>query len=107
MKLVDLKISKKEKKKMTETIGIDDSKYPWGLRLNFDNEMVDKIPMLKNVQAGQDISGMIKGKVVEISVNDSENGGKRHRVEIQVQKIGFNDKSSYDDSFDEATKKGK
>ena len=97
-KLVDLKLPKKTKaqlkKEMEPTIGIEDrEKYPWGAKLNFDKEQIEKIKGLQSVAGGEKVEIRAIGKVVEVRITDAEEGRKRHNVEIQVQKIAITPKA--------------
>ena len=109
MKMVDLKRPKKTKKQMEkESVplnGPDEDLYPWGLRLNFDKAEIDKIPALKGIPAGGQVKVTAIGKVVEVSITDRTNNNKRHRVEIQLHKVGIEDQSKTKEAiFEEAIK---
>jgi hypothetical protein len=108
MKLVDLKRPKKTKKQLnTEVVPMDASEdlYPYGLRINFDKAEIDKIQALKGIPAGAQVKVSAIGKVVEVSITDRTNNNKRHRVEIQLHKVGIEDQSKTKEAiFEEAIK---
>lgn len=88
--MIDLKIPKKTKKEREkEMIGYysNEDKYPWGTRLDFNKEEIDKIKALKTAKAGDKVSISAIGKITRVEVTDAENGRSRHQVQIQVQKI--------------------
>ena len=109
MKLVDLKRPKKTKKELGKdsvpSTGPDEDQYPWGLRLNFDKAEIDKIKALKGIPAGAKVKVTAIGKVVEVSITDRTNNNNRHRVEIQLQKVGIEDQSKTKEAiFEDAIK---
>lgn len=110
MKLVDMKIPKKTKAQRKaemspSTIGGDQEQYPWGLRLNFNSKEIEKLPALKKAVAGARVKIAAIAKVIEVRITDAEKGRKRHNIELQIQKIGFEDRSKTKEQiFDEAIK---
>ena len=103
MKLISLRLTKTEKKETVEACSPSNSPdYPYGTRLSFETEQIEKIPALSKVQAGDMISGGYEAKVTEVRITDRDKDKKRHTVEIQIQKIGIVNKESYEDAFNEA-----
>ncbi|KKN75056.1 hypothetical protein LCGC14_0384300 [marine sediment metagenome] len=96
MKMIDLKWTKAEIKKRnkptTERI-LEGETYPWGLKVHFEKEAVDKMDSLKKVKVGAMVDIHAIGKVVEVSITDRDKSKKRHRVEIQLQQVGIHDRS--------------
>ena len=83
----------------------DREEYPWGLRLRFEKEQTDKIPVFKTIAAGSKVKVQCIGKVVEVRTTDAEKGRDRHSVEIQIQKVGIEDQSkTKEEIFNEAIK---
>jgi len=67
----------------------DNEKFPWGLRVSFDSESVDKIKALQNVKAGDMVKLMSEAKVVEVSLRDTMKEGEKQRVELQLEMVGI------------------
>lgn len=86
MKLVDMKLKKRSTKDSLPE-PYDGEKYPYGMKLSFDKEQIDKMPELKNVQAGAMVDLMAVGKVTEVRITERRDNS-RHSVEIQIQQIG-------------------
>lgn len=111
IKLVSMKLPEKTKKQLKEeqaVPGLDSEgreQYPYGLRLTLnEKEQIEKLGLQK-LEAGAMVDIRAVGKVVEVSVTNTDKKKKDYqRVEIQIQKIGIADKSSYSQSFEEATK---
>lgn len=104
--MIDLKIPKKTKKERDkEMIGSypNEDQYPWGARLDFNKEEIDKIKALKTAKAGDKVSISAIGKITRVEVTDAENGRSRHQVQIQVQKIEIsnNDPGDEQKAFEE------
>jgi len=96
MKLFDIKRPKKTKKEMeaeTRPIEVgDQERYPYGSRLDFQKEEIEKIPFLQDAKADAKVKIVAEAFVKEVAVTDvSEKSGRRprHRVEIQIEKIGI------------------
>jgi hypothetical protein len=95
MKLIDMKMPKKTKEELKEmdmpsTIGSEQDAYPYGLNISFEKESIDKIPFLQSVEANTPILIQATGFIKEVSIQDTaEKGRSRHRVEIQLQKVGI------------------
>ena len=109
IKLVSMKLPKKTKKQLKDEcvpcdVG-DRERYPYGLRLSLnEKEQIEKLG-LQNLEAGAMVDIQAVGKVVEVSVTNTDTKKKDYRrLEIQIHKIGIADKSSYDQSFEEATR---
>lgn len=101
MDLVDIKRPKKTEKeiKKEQTIGypMNEERYPYGTCLTFEKEEIEKIDVLKEIKAAETVEISAIGFVKEVAITDtSEKSGerKRHRVEIQIQKIGFSIKKN-------------
>ena len=83
-------------------------RYPWGTRLEFEKEEIDKIPFLQTVKSDAEINIKATGFIKEVSVTDvSKKSGRRarHRIEIQIEKVGFEDKNSFKEGFEEEAEK--
>lgn len=85
--LVNLKLSKKEKKDLNEVgpASSEGPNYPWGTRLQFEDDIVEKLGLGKlSVGDKVEITGV--GEVTEISQRESGKS-KSRRVEIQIQRV--------------------
>lgn len=102
--MIDLKLSKTDKKKAKEVplLGED---YPYGTRLRFENETIQKIPALQDVKAGTVFTIKAIGKVTEVrEVRITDNADKKknyENVEIQVQKIEIGNADEAEEAFKE------
>lgn len=106
-KLIDMKLPKRKKDKGEEVpiSTIDREEYPYGLKMRFEKEQIDKIDSLQKIEAGAKVSIYATGKVIEVSVNDAAEGRKRHTVTIQIQEVEVANKAGFKESFKEATEK--
>lgn len=80
--MISLKISKKDDKEEIEmpvNVGAMGNRYPWGTRINLDQDSLDKLGIVKLPTVGDKI--MIEGKCEVISVRQSEDGKS---VELQI-----------------------
>lgn len=90
MAMKDLKISKKEAKEKSEamaTIGSSDQeRYPYGLRLDLNNDTLDKLGIDKLPTVGTVLLFEAKAKVVGSRQSATE-GSENRSVELQITHI--------------------
>jgi len=90
MNLVDIKLPKKTKEELKKE-GMpstdDQEQWPYGLRLDFEKEQVDKMASLKNLNVGDKVLVQGEGSVVEVRMSERQGGEDRHSVCIQIEKV--------------------
>ena len=84
--LVDLRRSKKER---TAIESSESEPYPYGTRINFDQEEVAKLG-IESLKAGQQVDLVATGTVTSVNVREEENGKKSHDISIQIKKAKIN-----------------
>ena len=95
MKMIDLKT----KVDQSVPVNTEPPRYPYGMRLTFEGDLLEQMKGMENYKIGENIKIEGLGEVVSISKNDMGT-----RVEIQIQQVGISSKESFDESFDEAAK---
>jgi len=88
--MVDLKLPKKKKEelvKVTEAPEKIQDRYPWGTRITFENETIEKFPHLKNCSVGEKVNIKGVGEIISVRSNQEMDGDKKFTVEIQLQKV--------------------
>jgi len=93
--LIDVKLPKKTKEELKEEMGMgmpepstkDQEQWPYGLKLDFEKEEVDKIPSLKSLNVGDKVSIQAEASVIEVRVSERQGGEDRHNVCIQIEKV--------------------
>lgn len=91
MKLVDMKLPKKTKSELAGTVQpskVEQDRWPYGLKLSFESEQMDKLPQLEKMKIGESVSVSGTGEVTSIRMNERTGGKKEYSVEVQIQKIG-------------------
>lgn len=109
MKVIDLrlpKLSKEETAKMEEPTSAASDSYPYGFRLTFESEQVEKLPEMQKYKVGEKVKIGGIGEVTSIRMNEEQGGKKRYTVEIQLHKVGCASEENYDEAWREATKGG-
>jgi len=108
-KLISVKLPKKSK---SNTAGVpveaskgDQERYPWGLRLRFEDEVIDKFSGLLRKTIGDKVSVEAVGEVTSISSSKHQDGNNYDSVEIQITAIRVSGTTDFDDGYTEATKK--
>lgn len=89
MAMKDLKISKKEAKSKNEAMVIGSSeqeRYPYGLRLDLNNDTLDKLGIDKMPSVGTVLTFEAKAKVVGSRQSATE-GSENRSVELQITHI--------------------
>ncbi len=81
---------------MTDAIKVDSApagleeqdRWPWGLRLTFEDEQIEKIPSLLDLKAQDRLKIECEAHVVSTEAVEKQKDGKTaHRIVIQIEKI--------------------
>lgn len=99
--MINLKLSKTDKKQMEKAYSVEMDNYPWGSRLSFESETIKKIPFLQKVKSGAILNIQAIAKVTEIGIVDKEKLEKREHIHIQIQKIELGNANEAEESFKE------
>jgi hypothetical protein len=104
MKMVDLKLPKRSDKELKPTVQpeMDGDRWPYGMRLTFDHEQVDKLPHLEKLKVGQKVSIEGIGEITSISMNERQKGKEEYRVEVQLHEVGCEAKGKMHESMGQA-----
>lgn len=90
MAMKDLKISKKEAKEKSEAMQVigssDQERYPYGLRLDLNNDTLDKLGMTKLPSVGTVLTFEVKSKVIGSRQSATE-GSENRSIELQITHI--------------------
>jgi len=108
MKMIDLKlpkISKNELKTMAQPIEDEGPRYPYGMKLTFEEDEIEKLPHLEKMKVGEKVTINGTGEVTSIRMNEDKDKKKRFSVEVQLHKVGCASKEDYDEAFKEASEK--
>lgn len=86
MNLKSMKITKEEAKSMMEPCSPDKDapRYPWGLNIRLDDEAMSKLGLESLPKVGSKMVLMALVNVESISERDSQDGGKRQDMSIQI-----------------------
>lgn len=93
--MISLKLPKKSKKELKNEMAItapdvaDQPQYPYGAKLSFSGETLDKLKSVKNLNAKDKVSISAKGYVCLVQSIDSSGDDyyEEDRVEIQITDI--------------------
>lgn len=87
MALKSLAFTKAEQKErttaMNKCVPYDGDKYPWGMRLDFNNDVMKKLDVDTLPKTGSEITLRAKAKVISTSVNIRD-GETEKRMELQL-----------------------
>ena len=105
MRLIDTKLPKQSMEELKKDMpGKEEGpRYPYGLKITFDEEIINKMPHLENMKIGERVSISGIGEVVSIRMNEDKDKKKRYSIEIQIQQVGVASKEDFDEAFKEAT----
>lgn len=102
----DLKLPKPKKSDSEPKLTASDGpRYPYGLRLRLDGDVLGKFPELKRATIDDEITIEAVGSVMEIRKVEGESSS--HSIEIQLTGIRFpslksdEDDETFDDAADE------
>jgi hypothetical protein len=102
-KLVNLQISAREQRKQMEpsSIATDGPRYPYGLAISLDTETLEKLDVGR-LTAGDTVLLVGKATVRSVSTSESEDGGKRRDVSLQITDLCLEGGADDDDDTDAA-----
>lgn len=87
----NMKMSSKETKKMMEpSIAENNPRYPFGLKLNLDNEILEKLGMKTMPELGKTMMLMAKVAVTDMNENKSE-GSSYRSLGLQITDMSIED----------------
>jgi hypothetical protein len=104
MKLVSMKRPKQSKTAMKSemSVGYEQEKYPYGLKINLEDKEVDKLPSVKKLTVGDKVMVHGQGHIVSVRKDENQSGNDHHRIEIQIEDIAVEPtKKKKDMSMDE------
>lgn len=88
MKLTDMK-RPRSKTKSDSPVMVDDTPYPWGLRLNLRGPEIDKLKMdLSKIRAGESISIVADAEIVSI-MQAADSASESKEVGLQITKMAL------------------
>lgn len=99
--MIDLKMTKKQKKEASSAVDVDSPEYPFGTSLDFQKEQINKLPALKSADVGDKVEVHGIGKITSIHTSDSDSGDSHHSVVIQIQKIEIDTPNEEKKAFEE------
>lgn len=91
-KLVDMKQPKKTKEelKAAEPSAPNQEQYPWGLRLNFNDEILTKLGDLTGLEVGDKFHLVAVGSVITRHSSKAQGDKKENRsLELQIEKLAL------------------
>ena len=97
-KMVDLKLKENNESKEVAKRSLTSARYPYGLHLNFEQEQIEKITILKDSHVGDRVIIHAEGRIHSKRIAENENNGvtnmlrkrtvdKEYNVGIQLEKI--------------------
>jgi hypothetical protein len=98
MKLVDMKMPKKTKAELKaedspSTAALDQPQYPYGMCLSFDKDAIEKLDVLKDINADVEVTIQAKGFIKRVDVTETSkkaNGDRsRRNVDVQITDVGI------------------
>lgn len=87
MKLVDMKMSPKEAKAELMPSAKEGPRYPWGLQLNLDEEILDKLKVVDLPAVGETYTLTATCEVTGANSSETQGGGKRRSLSLQITKM--------------------
>lgn len=101
MKLVDMKVPKKDKKDAKESPEMDKNDYPWGLRVDLDKDSVKRLGLdISKMKVGGKMSLSAEVEVSGIHSDVTVRGEENERVDLQITSMAL-DKKKKDTMKDE------
>jgi len=86
MKMVSMKLSPAKSKAKTAEVAplMGGPRYPWGLELTLDEDVLAKLKLEELPEAGETVMIHAQAKVTRVSSTDNVDGGKSRSVTLQI-----------------------
>lgn len=94
-KLVDMENDDEDQIDLAVPAIAERPKYPWGLRICLTHRELEKLGLDADCEVGDVIDLRAFAVVTSCSLNETE-GGRDCRVELQIQKLAFENESTED-----------
>lgn len=92
-------ISANEKKEMaTHSVVSDVPRYPYGLKLHFDDESFAKLDLSKTPQVGEKMMILAMVEVCEVRAESYEGDGKKVSMSVQITDLEIKEKEKSEPS---------
>lgn len=82
--LINMELSPEQAKEYSQPDPGDAPKYPWGLELRLEDEQLKKLGITALPAVGAALQLTARVEVTSISQNDSQSGGERRCLSLQV-----------------------
>lgn len=100
MKLKSMKLSDKQQEQaMPSTVAADRPKYPWGLGLHLDDEIIKKLE-LGGVEVGKTLMVQARVNVTGAMEQEHEHSGKQRSVSLQITDMAIGTDEGEGDAAD-------
>jgi len=83
--MISLKLTKKQKDSEAP-VAANTPDYPYGMELDFNKELIEKIPILDKMDVGDKVYVQAVGKVVTLNIHANESE-KSRSVNVQLTEI--------------------
>ncbi len=107
-KLVDMQLPKPRKNKSNAMpVEIDSDKYPWGLRLDLNEQTIKKLKGIMKFEANDEVYIVAKADIIRVSTSkvQSQSGGDKldRSMELQITDLAITGDAAteFQSSFDE------
>ena len=99
--MVSVKLTKKQAEGVVSPSKSETPEYPYGMRITLEDDLLKKLGIGTLPAVGKKGHIMANCYVANVSSNESEGGGKRRSLELQITDLGF----EYDKPSGDAEKK--
>ncbi len=85
---VSMELDEEQKEEMSSLTPCPMPKYPYGLCLSFDQDILERLDLENDVQIGDTLTMAVQAKVTCVNQNETDDG-MRMRVELQITDIAL------------------
>jgi hypothetical protein len=84
MDMVNMKMSKQESTEAVSPSKQDGPRYPWGLNIGLENDVLDKLGMDTLPKVGDVVMVTAMAKIESVSMSENSDKTKNRRVQMQI-----------------------
>lgn len=89
MKLTSMKVSAAAKEKAVTLATDSPPEYPWGLRVNLDNDALEKLGLTTLPKVGTAMVLHANVEVYSVSEHEAQEGGPHRSLELQITELAL------------------
>lgn len=96
MELKNMELPKIKNEEKIECCSPERPRYPWGLNIRLENEVIERLGIEDMPEVGEEIMIVAKAKVESVSVHENSDKTKNRSISIQITDMAVEQEKKVD-----------